>query len=364
MIMVTYNLQFQQQDNSRLNDEETKLRKVILESTPVGLGIGAHFHCNAHCIFCLGGYPRFFSLEAYRKFFEGRLSAVISRAEFLNLCGFGELLLMPGIEIFLDYINRSIPQVNKILTTNGIPLRPAIVEKVTQSNYSIQVSLHASNGLLHRQLTKTDAFERILSQVEFLLSRRKNRQQPSVSLIFVATTLNIEDLPNFVKLAIRLGVDSVVCNYMTVYTSSHLKLSCFFKQRLSKLMFEEAQSLAQAQGLRLSLPPRFNNGNSISGLSQGCLEPWKYMYIETEGSVLPCCYAGNHIGYLSRDDFSELWNGAAYRQLRSALAENKVEGWCRYCYKRDPSNIDDLRSHLSFRPDLQRKILGDTHRHE
>ena len=105
--------------NLILNDFEYAMGKITLESMPEGIGIGAHYKCNAKCIFCLGGKPKLFSLESYKDFFEPRLRSVISKVRYLNFCGFGELLLMPGIEAFLDYVNERIPDINKVYTTNA-----------------------------------------------------------------------------------------------------------------------------------------------------------------------------------------------------------------------------------------------------
>jgi MoaA/NifB/PqqE/SkfB family radical SAM enzyme/GT2 family glycosyltransferase/glycosyltransferase involved in cell wall biosynthesis len=342
------------EENSNLNEQEYQQGKISLESTPRGIGIGAHWHCNANCIFCLGGYPRFFDLHTYTHFFEKRLSGALLKAEFINLCGFGELLLMPRCEEFLDYINQTLPSSNKVLTTNGIPLSKTINQRLTESKYSLQISLHASDKRLHRMLTHTEAFDQIVNQIQSILSTRKNKSSPSVNLVFIINTLNIERLPDFVKFASKLGVDSVSTNYMTVYTSAHLKLSCFFKQKIANRMLDEAEELAARAGLSLTLPPKFGgNGSNYPK----CPEPWQYLYVETEGSILPCCYAGAHIGYLYRDDLQEVWNGEFYKHMRSALVEGRDEGWCKYCYKNKPSNVNDIRSHISFRTDLQQKIL-------
>ena len=342
------------EENSRFNEQEYQAGKIDLESTPRGIGIGAHWRCDADCIFCLGGYPRLFDLHTYSQFFEKRLSRILPRADFINLCGFGELLLMPNCQEFLSYINKTLPFSNKILTTNGTSLSESINQRLMEGKYSLQISLHASEKRIHRIITHTESFDRIIEQTRNLLSMRKNQQSPSVNLAFVANSLNIENLPEFVELAISLGVDSVIINYMTIYSPAHLKLSCFFKQKVTNRMFSEAEERAAKFGLSLSLPPKFGgNGSSY----HRCSDPWKYLYVETEGSILPCCYAGAHIGYLYRDDFQEIWNGEFYKNLRRSLAEGKAEGWCRYCYKNRASNVNDIRSHVSFRPDLQEKIL-------
>ncbi len=119
-------------------------------------------------------------------------------------------------------------------------------------------------------------------------------------------------------------------------------------------MFSEAEQRAERFSLPLSLPPKFgSNGSKYLR----CSEPWKYFYVESEGSITPCCYAGAHVGYLYRDKFEEVWNGEFYKSLRNSLVEGKDFGWCRYCYKNKPSKVNDIRSHVSFRSDLQQKIL-------
>ncbi len=257
-------------------------------------------------------------------------------------------------EEFLDYINETLPFSNKIITTNGTPLSGAINQRLTAGKYSLQVSLHASEKNLHRMLTHTEAFDRIIEQVRNVLSIRKDNSSPSVNLVFIVNTLNIENLPSFVEFSSRLGVDSVIANYMTVYTPTQLKLSCFFKQNITNRIFLEAQEQAEKSGIALSLPPKFGGNGSKH---PRCSEPWKYLYVETEGSILPCCFAGAHIGYLYRDEFEDVWNGEFYKNLRKSLVEGEDFSWCKFCYKNKPSNVNDIRSHVSFRPDYQKRIL-------
>jgi len=346
----------EREKNLLLNDFEYSLGKINLESAPEGIGIGAHYHCNAKCAFCLGGKPKLFSLERYKEFFEPRLSQVIPKARYISFCGFGELLLMPGIEEFLEYVNARIPNTMKIFTTNGAPLKNDIAALLTKSKSVAEVSLHADNAGLHRLLTGMNTFEQIISQIKEILRIRKNKESPTVSLIFIATALNIENLPQFVKFAADLGVDEVFCNYMTIFSLAHLKLSCFFKQELTNIAFEKAKEAAKARNILLKLPPSFGINNN-SPKRQICSDPWKFFYVENEGSVNACCYAGTHFGYLDRADFKTMWNGTNFKDLRSSLIEGPPHRWCRYCYKYHSDNVNDIRSHISFRPGIRDKVL-------
>jgi len=343
--------------NLLLNDFEYALGKIDLESTPEGVGIGAHYGCNARCIFCLGGKPKLFSLERYKDFFEPRLGPVISKARYINFCGFGELLLMPDIEKFLDYVNEKIPKVNKIYTTNGTPLiNNEVLTRLTKSKSVIEISLHASHNQLHRLLTKLNTFDQIVAGIRQLVSMRKRKEHPAIVLVFLVNTLNIESLPDFVELAASLGVDEVICNYLTVFHYAHLKLSCFFKQELTNINFKKAEEVAQKLNMPIKLPPRFGI-KSQTNKTHLCSAPWKYFYVENEGSILPCCYAGDHIGYLDQADFETFWNGTPYKWLRKSLIEGPIHEWCKYCYKHNSQNVNDIRSHVSSRLDFRDKIL-------
>ncbi len=343
--------------NLILNDFEYAMGKITLESMPEGIGIGAHYKCNAKCIFCLGGKPKLFSLESYKDFFEPRLRSVISKVRYLNFCGFGELLLMPDIQAFLDYVNEKNPDINKVYTTNGTPLlNNEVLTRLTKTKTAILVSLHASNSQLHRLLTKMNTFDQIVSDIKRLVSMRKDQSHPSVSLIFLINTLNIENLPDFVEFAAGLGVDEVICNYLTIFNLSHLKLSCFFKQEVTNESFKKAEELAKKLNFRLRLPLYFGV-DSQYGKIPLCSDPWKYCYIENEGSVLPCCYAGGHFGYLGEADFETIWNGANYKHLRSSLVKGPNHEWCNYCLKYCGKNVNDLRSHINFRTGCRDKIL-------
>lgn len=343
--------------NLVLNDFEYAAGKLDLESTPEGVGIGAHYNCNAKCIFCLGGKPKLFSLERYKDFFEPKLGEVISKARYVNFCGFGELFLMPDIERFIAYAEEKYPRVNKIYTTNGSPLtKDKILYSLIRTKAAVQVSLHACESRLHGFLTKMNNFDQISDAIKKLVSMRKDKEHPSVVLVFLVNTLNIESLPAFVEFAAGLGVNEVVCSYLTVFHRSQLKYSSFFKQDITAESFRRAEELSLRLNIPVRLPPTFGEKARHDKMLY-CSDPWKYFYVENEGSVLPCCFAGDHIGYLDSADFGTLWNGAHYKNLRNSVSKGWTSEWCRYCYKYRSANVNDIRSHINFRPGLREKIL-------
>ncbi len=57
-----------------------------------------------------------------------------------------------------------------------------------------------------------------------------------------------------------------------------------------------------------------------------CFVPWFEVDILYTGAVLPCCENGTPMGYVHEKDILTIWNGQAYQELRSMLAQGKVYG--------------------------------------
>lgn len=345
--------------NSAVNNLEIAKGKIKLTSTPQYITIGAHYKCNANCIFCLGGnYPEF-NLDIYRERFEPKILHVMKNAESVGFCGYGEILLMPGIIEFLDHINRMLPGINKVFTTNGLALTPSVCQKLTEERYSIIISMHSSHAELHNKLTGIKNFRLISDQIRNLaVMRKSDRTKPHINLSFLLTATNIDNLPSFVAFANGIGADMISCSYLTIFEPSQLKMSTFFMKEKTNEIMLRAEEEAKKCGITLCLPPKYIKHEVKASEGVTCRDPWEFFYVETQGSVNPCCYAGNHIGYLEKQSFEDIWNGQGYTELRDGLVTGNIHNWCKSCVKYNPNNVNDIRSHITFRPETQKKILN------
>lgn len=341
----------QRTENSLLNDFEFNSKNIQLKSSPPVIFIQAAGPCNSNCAFCSRGTDyEFFNLDIHRRRFEEKLYPSIAKAETLIFTGSGEFLLLPEAEEILDFFDKRFPDVQKQFSTNSSTLTKNVCQKLIESpsKYIIHISLHASNSRLHRVLTRTDNFNRIIEQLGYLLKLRKNKSNLEVRLIFVATTLNIEDLPDFIRLASDLGVDRVVCYYNYIYIPTQKYLSCYFKQEIANHIFDEAESLARNLRVPLELPPRF--GLSHYSSRNICREPWSQIMTDSKGHVLPCdasedCYLNIEKAQSFMDD---IWNSQYYRDLRKALLEKNASCF-KHCFRANPSSVNDFKSHVIHR---------------
>ncbi|MDD5021733.1 MAG: radical SAM protein [Endomicrobiaceae bacterium] len=335
--------------NSILNNFEINKSAVVLSSIPKNIGIGAHFFCNAKCIFCLGGkYPQF-SIDRYKIFFEEKLKDILIKAENVDFHGYGELLLMPDINSFIKRINKTLPNQKKTFFTNGINLKN---KDFDDGKFNIIVSLHASNSTLHKNIVGVDGFEDIISNIKEL----RKQKNIKITLYSVITKINLDDMLNFVRLASKLNVDAITFRYLTIFDYKDFDLTVFMNKNQANENISKSLELAKKLGIYVNVPQMFLN-DKTKQMKKICKCPWDYTYIENQGTVNACVFAGKHIGNLSNSTFEDVWNSLKYKNLREELLNNSPNSICRKCIEYDSNNIDKISSHITFRSLTYQKML-------
>jgi len=337
-------------NNPNLKDKEYNNEEVVLESPPKTIFIQAAGPCNSSCVFCSRPSEyEMFDLSAHRERFEKSLYPYIAKAETLVLTGSGEFLRLSQASEILDFFDNKFPNVEKFFSTNGSSLLPWVCQKLVNSNsrYTVHVSLHASKPGLHNLITRTDNFDFIIKQVQYLISIRKSEGKPRIHLVFVATTLNIEDLPDFVRLAARLKVDKVICYYNFIYSPTQKYLSCFFKQELTNRMLEEARELSGKLKIDIGLPPKFDQIHYPKAVF--CREPFTQIMFDCQGHALPCDASEDCHEILKDDgDLMDVWNSSYYQNLRRTLIEGSASCF-KHCLRANPISVNDFSSHVIHR---------------
>ena len=199
-------------------------------------------------------------------------------------------------------------------------------------------------------MTRSDRFPKVVANLKKMIEKRAGNGSPQsvqINLIFLATTLNIEDLPDFVRLAAGLGVDKVICYYNYVYIPAQKYLSCFFKQDLTNKMLDEAEDLAGKLNIKIDLPPRFGLANYPKpGI---CREPFSQIMFDSQGHALPCDASEDCNEVLSEGkSFMDIWNGPYYQKLRKSLIDGTSTCF-KHCLRANPSCVNDFKSHVIHR---------------
>jgi MoaA/NifB/PqqE/SkfB family radical SAM enzyme len=344
--------------NALLNEAEFEKNKIVLASSPTTFFLQFAGPCNSSCVFCSRGHGyEHFNLKHFKEKIESKITLQLVLAEQFIFTGSGEFLRLPEWRQALEYCEKHYPYVNKMFSTNASSLRQEVVDLITsqQSRYLIHASLHASNAKLHKAITRMNNFGEIIEQIRYLLAARKKNNNVRINLFFVATTLNIDDLPNFVRLAKSLGVDGVVVNYNYIYVPAQKYLSCYFKQDLTNRMFYEAKHLGQALGINISLPCGFGlESYPARGI---CRELWSQIMFDGQGKVLPC--DASHDCNLQLEDnvyFDSIWNSQYYTNMRKDLVESGSTTCFQHCHRANPATVNVFSSHVIHRGRHNQKI--------
>ena len=114
--------------------------------------------------------------------------------------GGGEPFLHGNIVEIVRYIREQGRKAHVSTNATIIPKSLLELDDIIREDTQIQVSLHASNAELYKEITNKDMFDDVISNIE--------RLKPAYSTLISSTVYqkNYDDVPNIVNLAGELGV--------------------------------------------------------------------------------------------------------------------------------------------------------------
>ena len=76
-----------------------------------------------------------------------------------------------------------------------------------------------------------------------------------------------------------------------------------------------------------------------------CIYPWIHMYVNPDGSVLPCCvgHHHSHLGNVREKSVEEIWNDEPYKLMRKNMINGIQCKECVGCYKMEQSGVESVR---------------------
>jgi MoaA/NifB/PqqE/SkfB family radical SAM enzyme len=308
--------------------------------------------CNLDCVIC--NRDRQFSME--REFPADLIDEIadISRhARETVLFGYGEPLLSGQFFSLL----RRVRSGRVSFTTNGLLMSEKIVRRILHESprpiYSVTFSIDASARATYRSIRRGPDLEQIWGNLAALAEgkRRRNTAWPEIWINFVAMRRNVGELPELIRRAAGKEVSRINVFHLIVWDPSYQEESLLHYPELADQAFKNA-TRAKPQGMHLDLPAVIT-GRPAAPLSTPlprCSFPWSYAYIRCDGTVQGCCYSDNLVmGNLREKNFTEIWNGEAFRRLRRTV-NSKPPADCMRCDMRFryTASPDDRKTYLRF----------------
>lgn len=152
--------------------------------------------------------------------------------------------------------------------------------------------------------------------------------------------LNVGDLPDLVRLAHELGVESVSCMFGFIHSYMQPEWSVFWQQERHDRMIDEAAEVASQLGIRFLPWGRFSDqmkppqAQAAAPSRVPCSQVYGWTYVDPKGNVYPCCISTAYaLGNLHEQSFRDIWFGEKYQELRRTHNTSQPSNpKCAACY--------------------------------
>jgi MoaA/NifB/PqqE/SkfB family radical SAM enzyme len=325
-------------------------RSKLALALPVCIYLEVTNRCNLLCETC----PRTFeALEPPADMSWELFQSIIDQVPNLVrvvLHGVGEPMMVKNLPRMIRYLKDR--GIYVLFNTNGTLLTPRKRHELIETDLDeLRVSLDAADADTFRKVRGKDMFGRIVRNVgEFItLQQQIGATLPRVSLWLTGLKETIDQLPDFVRLAARLGVKEVYLQRL-VFDDLGRGLAREDSSLFERIQQEEQRAIAAAQELGRALGVAIDaSGATEPGVSltrsqdetpwSACRRPWSLMYFTAHGRALPCCiapfsargYENYTLGDATQQSLREIWNGGAYQKFRERLLSDVPPSPCQNC---------------------------------
>ncbi len=316
-----------------LKFSKNNLKKpLVISNKPVVAQIEPTSLCNLRCEMCIRekvGVPLgTMTFENFKKILD-KMDSLFK----IHLSGQGEAFLNKELFKMIDYANKRGIVVN--LNTNATLFTKEIIKEICKVEIGeIAISIESTNKKEYEKIRKGAKFEKVMESIKSLNSSLKeNGKRTIVSFAVTILKENIEELPEFVNFASAIEIKKIVSqtiqekeDYLKKYGSAAQKnLLSNYRERLNEKI-KETKRLAKEKGIEFIFDEE---------KSEGCIWPWRSIYITWDGNATPCCkildYKKFGMGNILKEDFWKIWNGKEYQMFRKLLRERNSPLPCRGC---------------------------------
>lgn len=321
--------------------------------------------CNCYCIMCPAfskdskPEPELLTMNKLKKILPDKLQDDKITFSIIN----GESLLNPEIFELLKYIKEKFKKCEIVLLTNGTipPKNPEIVKYIDNLGFSVD----GGTKEVYEKIREPAKFDHVVDVIiKWVEARNKYNPKLLLSTATTLSTLNIEDLPNIVKLFGNITEpfgthwDIIRCQPVVVqeYQDKWLQEITLehVKPEIISKMIKVAQEIAKVHNIQLVfeesiyglVDKKDKEQTGISSVGDSykkrfCkrLENGEILYDINGELDKVCCFMNKKYYKPIYDKYEiprkgkpeELYNSKGYWRLRRDLLQGKLEEPCKDC---------------------------------
>ena len=333
-------------------------------SRPYECRINPTNKCNLACLPCVSrGRPLYdkskeLSESDYKRIVREAVEMGVKR---FDVCGGGEPFCREDTIRIMEDIKRY--NVVGTVSTNGTLIDESIARKIVEIGWDeIRFSINGPDSKTDDFLRGVKgAFKKSVNAIRKIVKYKKNlkRSKPSLVLMPVITGKNYNKLINFVKLAVKLEMNSVILQpFMSELIEDASGLSIGYRKKIAETLklkkkqeriLRKNAKIAKIYAEKLGIDHNFNfllSSKVTHGadkimeeeskkynhklLSIPCYVPWWDLDINTEGGVAICPRMPKRIDIRGKRLF-DVWNSEQFSSFRKILFERKIPEICKTC---------------------------------
>ena len=297
-----------------------------IEGLPLSISIEPTTACNLRCPECPSGLRSFTRPTGNLKqeLFHRVIDELGERLWSLTFYFQGEPFINPA---FLDMVRHASDRgIYTMTSTNAHFLDEERAERTVRSGLSrLIISIDGTDQETYSAYRREGELAKVIAGAERIVKWKRllKSATPHVVFQFLVVKPNEHQIPEVRALAKRIGVDDLWLKTAQVYDphDDHPLIPTQDKYARYKRSPDGTWQVKNA-------------------LQNDCWRMWRGCVITWDGRVVPCCFdkdAHHVLGDLKNNSFTDLWQGDAYRDFRSALltSRSSIE-MCRNCSEGSP----------------------------
>jgi MoaA/NifB/PqqE/SkfB family radical SAM enzyme len=316
--------------NRAKNESENSLAEVV-DYAPSQLTIFPTDRCTLKCKMCLHSsrnqelnsdfiYPirKDMEFETFKQIVD-RYKDVLQ----ISVAGIGEPFLNKDLFKMAEYADSR--KIEVVIITNGTLLN-RFFDQIAHSKIScISISLNALTPKEFSTLTGVPAkvFELVLDNILTLTKiRDETKSDLEVKLSFVCTKSNFTQIPEMIRMARSLRVNSLnFHNLIPSESEGWSRDECLFEDDSEVKEFIEKECKRNQDDLKVDYPKLLKR----NATERKCQMPFRNIQIDSEGNIGAGCRVlvpSEKFGNIFREE--DAWNNQHLRQIRRMLLDESI----------------------------------------